>query len=254
MAPSCNSDVSWLSCDRNGAGGFHQLGEIASVDELHDQEMPQFTFIGVVGRDDIGMVQACGGANFFLKSPHEGFGAGYLLLDHLDRHDALHAAVQCLEHSPHAPVGNPIQDEVIAHQEPQAATLADLMGLVVGQHSAGDEPRQNRGRAKCLTGIRDRAANVDHRARFHKTGLRETLLQLIKRDFDGERSGAAEIDRIIKVWPRIQRKHHPNLGTHDRGAPDRSLLVLSCADRRPPNGNIPVPIRHSVTTQLVLCG
>ena len=74
-------------------------------------------FAGVVGGDDVGMLQPRGGFHFALKAAH---GVGRFhgrRREHLDGRDALHAAVPGLEHLPHAAGADLVDDQVLAKNE-----------------------------------------------------------------------------------------------------------------------------------------
>ena len=74
-------------------------------------------FIGIVGRNDVGMFQLRRGFNLAMKSSE-----GLLVLDdgrrqNFDRHDAFHPLVLSLEYHPHATLTEFVEDQIVAQDQ-----------------------------------------------------------------------------------------------------------------------------------------
>lgn len=53
--------------DRKPTVLLDQCGQVASVNQLHDQKMNAVSTVGVISGDDVGMTQLGGGFDFSLK-------------------------------------------------------------------------------------------------------------------------------------------------------------------------------------------
>src|SRR5262245_5836946 len=88
--------------DWERAFGLDQRGEIAALNELHDQEVDAAGFVGIVGRDDVWVIELGDGFDFALKTFESALGIEDLGFDDFERDDALHAAVLSLVNIAHA--------------------------------------------------------------------------------------------------------------------------------------------------------
>src|SRR5262245_15332566 len=108
----------------------HDRSHVESINELHDQKVSAFDFVGVVSRDDVGMAKASGGFDLALKARQRirffnNFGRKYLKGD-----EALHAGVLGLQHYAHPAFAELIEDAVIAQDQILSFALVNHLGLI----------------------------------------------------------------------------------------------------------------------------
>ena len=118
---------------------FQQFRQVDARDVLHHEVEARAVFPGVVGGDDVGMVELGRRFHFSVETLHRRFGLCGGLGEDLDGHDPLHQAVLGLENLPHAPFGHFFKDLVVPdHQQVAFAGEGDI-GLEFGQFSGAVE-------------------------------------------------------------------------------------------------------------------
>ena len=95
--------------------------------------MRSLRFIGIVGGDDIRMVELGGGFDFALEAGQRQPGLRLAGGKHLQGHDALHAAMFGLEDLPHATGPDQVDERVIAEDQALRLAAADRLALKAGQ-------------------------------------------------------------------------------------------------------------------------
>ena len=107
--------------DRFGGGErsvlLDQSREVASVHELHYEEVDAVGLVGIVGGHDVGVAQLGRSFHFSLEPSDRRGILGDRRRQHLDRHHTLHAAMFGLKHLAHAAHPDPIEDGVVAEEE-----------------------------------------------------------------------------------------------------------------------------------------
>lgn len=103
---------------------------VAAVHVLHHQEVLAASFVGIVGSDDIGMLQLGGSPHFTL----EAFNGSRVVVDvgrqHLQGDQALHASMLGLKDLAHAAGANPVKDYVLPEHKRLGAPLLNGVCLV----------------------------------------------------------------------------------------------------------------------------
>src|ERR1043166_207520 len=119
--------------------------EILAGDVLHHQEAAGVTHIGVKCHHDVRMAELRDRLDLALEPLHKHLVFGKIAGEDLERHDALHPPMTCLENRAHAPSAEPVEHLVIAHHQLGNLACSHHLELVLGQAAGVDEMLRQHG-------------------------------------------------------------------------------------------------------------
>ena len=120
---------------------FHQPEEVRPLDVFQHEVGDLVRFVGVVGGDDIGMLERGGRLHLALEPLHRVAGTHHRGGQKLERDDAVHRPVQRLEDEPHAPRVERVEDHVIVDEQRILRRLEQHGRLVPREFAFGHELR-----------------------------------------------------------------------------------------------------------------
>jgi hypothetical protein len=136
---------------------------------------------GVVGRHDVSVMEPRRGFDLAVETGDGVFASHRRGGEHLDGHNPLHATVLGLEHDPHAPRADAIQDDILAKRERGVLALVNDSSLIPRQLALPDERLGQRFSVSGLVGRQTLANRRDVRRR-QQSGRSEILDILVERD------------------------------------------------------------------------
>ena len=147
--------------DRQRATRSEPMIQVEAIDVFHDQEVGLANFVGVVGSDDVGVIECGGGLDFAMEASHGSRVVEQAAIHDFERYDAIHHRVLCFEDDAHAAFADAVQQPVATEIEgvSPGEQLARLPG---SQMPRVDESLGDSLRVEILIGAVDPRAEFGH--------------------------------------------------------------------------------------------